>query len=238
MRKAIVVGASSGIGKELARILVKNNYLVGITGRRTALLEELKKENPDEYIIKTFDISIPFGSAKHIRELKDELGRLDLVVISSGTGNPNDDLDFKIEKETIDTNVSGVTEIADWAFNYFRKQGYGHLAIISSIAGLRGGRFAPAYGASKAYLINYAEGLRQKAKHLRLPITITDIRPGFVDTAMIKSENKFWVETPEKAARQIYIALRKKKKIAYITRRWILIAYIIKLVPKWIHERI
>jgi short-subunit dehydrogenase len=238
MRKAIVVGASSGIGKELARILVKNNYLVGITGRRTVLLEELKKENPDEYVIKSFDISIPFESAKYIRELKNELGRLDLVVISSGTGNPNDDLDFKIEKETIDTNVSGVTEIADWAFNYFREQGYGHLAIISSIAGLRGGRFAPAYGASKAYLINYAEGLRQKAKHLRLPITITDIRPGFVDTAMIKSENKFWVETPEKAAQQIYIALTKKKKIAYITRRWILIAYIIKLVPKWIHERI
>jgi short-subunit dehydrogenase len=238
MKKAIIIGASSGIGKELARILVSDNYLVGITGRRTALLEELKKENAEKYFIKSFDISIPFESTKYIQELTDELGGLDLLIISSGTGNPNEELDFKIEKETIDTNISGVTEIADWVFNYFRKQGCGHLAIISSIAGLRGGRFAPAYSASKAFQINYAEGLRQKAKHLKIPITITDIRPGFVDTAMIKSETKFWVENPLKAAQQIYTALRKKKKIAYITKRWILIAYISKLIPKWIHERI
>lgn len=213
MRKAIVVGASSGIGKELARILVANNYLVGITGRRTALLEELKKENPDEYVIKSFDISIPFESSKYIQELKDELGKLDLVVISSGTGNPNQDLDINIEKETIDTNVSGVTEIADWAFNYFWNQGYGHLAIISSIAGLRGGRFAPAYGASKAYLINYTEGLRQKAKHLKLPITVTDIRPGFVDTAMIKSENKFWWKPRKKRQSRYILHYERKRKL-------------------------
>jgi short-subunit dehydrogenase len=238
MKKAIIVGATSGIGKELARILVANNYLVGITGRRAELLEELKKENPNQYITKSFDISIPFKSSGYIQELADELGRFELFVISSGTGNPNDELDINIEKETIDTNVSGVTEIADWAFNYFRNHGYGHLAIISSIAGLRGGRFAPAYSASKAYQINYAEGLRQKAKHLKLPITITDIRPGFVDTAMIKSEKKFWVETPEKTARHIYSALRRKKKVAYVTKRWVLIAYIIKLIPKWIHDRI
>ena len=238
MRKAIIVGATSGIGKELAKILAGKGYSVGITGRRLDLLKQLKSENPDKFTIKSFDISIPFENKNHLDSLVNELKGLDLLVISSGTGNSNAELDFKIEKETIDTNVSGVTEIADWAFNYFRNQGYGHLAVISSIAGLRGGRFAPAYGASKAFQINYFEGLRQKAKKLKLPITITDIRPGFVDTAMAKSENKFWVSSPQKAARQIFSALKSKKKITYITKRWILIAFIIKLLPKWIHERI
>jgi len=238
MKKAIVVGATSGIGKELARILADSAYSVGITGRRTELLEKLKSENPEKFKIKSFDISIPFENKIYLESLSKELGDLDLLVISSGTGNSNQELDFKIEKETIDTNVSGVTEIADWSFNYFRNQGYGHLVVISSIAGLRGGRFAPAYGASKAFQINYFEGLRQKAKHLKLPIAITDLRPGFVDTAMIKSNTKFWVQTPQKAARQIFSALKRKKKVAYITRRWVLVAYIIKLAPKWIHERI
>ncbi len=238
MKKAIIVGATSGIGKELAKILADNGYTVGITGRRTDLLEQLMSENPDKFIIRSFDISIPFENKIHLDSLANELKGLDLLVISSGTGSSNEELDFKIEKETIDTNVSGVTEIADWAFNYFRNQGSGHLAVISSIAGLRGGRFAPAYGASKAFQINYFEGLRQKAKKLKLQITITDIRPGFVDTAMAKSENKFWVSTTQKAARQIFSALKRKKKIAYITKRWILIAFIIKFLPKWIHERI
>ena len=238
MKKAIIVGATSGIGKELAKILVDNDYTVGITGRRLDLLKQLKSENPDKFIIKSFNISIPFENKILLDSLATELKGLDLLVISSGTGSSNEELDFKIEKETIDTNVSGVTEIADWAFNYFRNQCSGHLAVISSIAGLRGGRFAPAYGASKAFQINYFEGLRQKAKKLKLPITITDIRPGFVDTAMAKTENKFWVSTPQKAAMQVFSALKRKKKIAYITKRWILIAFIIKLLPKWIHERI
>jgi short-subunit dehydrogenase len=238
MKKAIIVGATSGIGKELAKILAYNGYTVGITGRRLDLLEQLKSKNPDKFTIKSFDISIPFENKNHLDSLVNELKGLDMLVISSGTGNSNAELDFKIEKETIDTNVSGVTEIADWAFNFFRNQGFGHLAVISSIAGLRGGRFAPAYGASKAFQINYFEGLRQKAKKLKLPITITDIRPGFVDTAMAKSENKFWVSTPQKAAMQVFSALKRKKKIAYITKRWILIAFIIKRLPKWIHERI
>jgi short-subunit dehydrogenase len=237
MKKAIVIGASSGIGKELARVLVKKDYKVGITGRRISLLMELQKENPDKYIIEPFDISVPFENASHLETLVNELGGLDLLVINSGTGFNNEELDFKLEKETIDTNISGVTEIADWGFNYFRKMGSGHIAVISSIAGLRGGRFAPAYGASKAYLINYCEALRAKAKYMKLKITFTDIRPGFVDTPMAKSPKKFWVSTPALAAKQIYNAIKWKKKVAYITKRWIFVAYLLKLMPKWIVER-
>jgi short-subunit dehydrogenase len=238
MKKAIIVGASSGIGKEFAKVLVTNGYKVGITGRREDLLREIKYENPERYLIKSFDISIPFKNSVYLDELVSELGGLDLLVISSGTGNPNEYLDFAIEKLTLDTNVYGITEIADWGFNYFRNQGHGHLAVITSVAGMRGGRFATVYAASKAYQINYFEGLRQKAKKLKIPFYVTDIRPGFVDTAMAKSDYKFWVCSPQVAAKQIYKKLLKKKKIAYITNRWILIAYIMKLLPKWIYDRI
>jgi len=238
MKKCIIIGATSGIGRELARLYASNGYLVGITGRRENLLSKLAEENSESFKIKSFDISIPNNSHKNLNELVEELGGLDLIVINSGTGNGNDNLDFEIEKETIMTNVLGTTEISGWAFNYFRKQGHGQIAIVTSIAGMRGGRFAPAYSASKAFLINYTEGLRQKAKNLKLPVYVTDIRPGFVDTAMAKSENKFWVATPRKAAMQIYAALKRKKKIAYITKRWIIAAYILKLLPKWIFDRI
>ncbi len=157
MKKVIIIGATSGIGKELARIYSSKGYRVGITGRRENLLQALKNEKPESYFIKSFDISIPFENSKNIEELVNELGGLDLIVISSGVGFQNEELDFKIEKNTFDTNIIGVAEITDWAFNYFKKQGNGHLAVISSIAGMRGGRFNPAYSASKAFQMNYSK---------------------------------------------------------------------------------
>jgi len=238
MKKCIIIGATSGIGRELALLYSSSGYKVGITGRRENLLKEIASENPELYRIKSFDISKPDVNYKNLEELVSEIGGLDLIIINSGTGNGNDDLKFDIEKETIFTNVLGTTEIAGWAFNYFRKQGQGQIAIVTSIAGMRGGRFAPAYSASKAYLINYTEGLRQKARKLKLNLLVTDIRPGFVDTAMAKSDAKFWVATTQKAAKQIQKALLRKKKIAYITKRWIIIAYILKLLPKWMFDRI
>lgn len=237
MKKAIVVGASSGIGKGIARVLAANDYKVGITGRRTHLLDELKEENPGNYIVKTFDVKDNQSIPIHLSELTNELGGLDLLIISSGTGDRIDPLDFEIEKRTIDTNVSGFTATANWAFNYFREQKYGHLANISSILGLRGNRYAPSYGASKAFQISYLQALRQKAGNVKLPIAITDIRPGFVDTAMAKGDGVFWVSSVEKASRQIFKALKAKRKVVYITNRWRLIAILIKLLPNWIYDR-
>ena len=237
MKKAIIVGASSGIGRGLAKLLVENDYIVGITGRRTHLLEEIQNENPGQYIIKTFDVADSQSISEHLTVLTQELGGLDLLVISSGTGDLNENLDFDIEKRTIDTNVSGFTAIADWAFNYFQNQKYGHLVAISSIAGLRGSRSAPSYGASKAYQINYLQGLRQKACNIKAHITITDIRPGFVDTRMAQGEGKFWVAPVDKASRQIFKAIKAGRKVVYITNRWRPIAYLLRMLPDWVYNK-
>jgi short-subunit dehydrogenase len=237
MKKAIIVGATTGIGKGLAKLLVDNDYKVGITGRRTELLENLKSEKPNSYLIKTFDVRDTKIAVEKLEQLTAELGGLDLLILSSGTGTINNELDFEMEKRTIDTNVVGFTAIADWTFKYFEKQKYGHLAVISSIGGLRGSRQAPAYNATKAYQINYLEGLRQKATKLKKQIFITDIRPGLVDTEMAKGEGLFWVMPVDKTVRQIFSAIKKKRKIAYVTKRWRLIAITLKLLPGPIYDR-
>jgi short-subunit dehydrogenase len=237
MKKAIVIGATSGIGKGLARILAENNYKVGITGRRTELLEQLKAQRPEAFFVKAFDVNDTDTTVEKLEELITELDGLDLLIISSGTGDINKTLDFNIEKRTIDTNVIGFTCVADWAFAYFEKQHTGHLVAITSVAGVRGSRHAPAYNATKAYQMNYVEALRQKAKYLNYPIHITDIRPGFVDTDMAKGEGLFWVATVEKATRQIFSAIKSQKKVAYITKRWWIIGAILTRLPKIIYDK-
>lgn len=236
MKKAIIIGATTGIGKGLAKILSNNNYRIGLTGRRLELLNELKSENPNFYV-KSFDINDTNVVGQKLDELAAELGGLDIIIICSGIGDLNENLNFEIEKRTILTNVFGFTCVADWAFNYFEKQKSGHLVAISSIGGLRGSRQAPAYNATKAYQINYLEGLRQKAKKLNTPIFVTDIRPGLVDTQMAKGEGLFWVMPVEKVVRQIFRAIIDKKKVAYITKRWRIIALILKQIPRPIFDR-
>jgi short-subunit dehydrogenase len=152
-------------------------------------------------------------------------------------GDFNHELDFEIEKRTIDTNVTGFTCVADWAFNYFKHQGKGHLVGISSVAGLRGSSIAPAYNATKAFQINYLEGLRQKAAKLNSKILVTDVRPGFVDTAMAKGNGQFWVAPVDKAVDQILAAIKKETKIVYITKRWKLIGALLKRIPLTMYDR-
>ena len=238
MKKAIVVGASSGIGYQLAVLLAQNGYKVGITGRRDQLLLNLQATKPEQYIVSVFDVTDIAAVPQQLQQLTDELGGLDLLVLSSGTGKINPELDTTIEQDINALNVAGFTAVADWTVNFFQKQAFGHFAAITSIAGIRGSRQAPAYFASKAYQINYLEGLRQKAKNTKLPIYITDIRPGFVDTAMAAGENLFWVATVEKAASQIHKAIERKRDVVYITRRWRIIGFLFWILPRFIHKNL
>lgn len=108
---------------------------------------------------------------------------------------------------------------------------------ISSIAGIRGNRFSPAYGATKAFQMNYMEALRARTAHLKLPIYITDIRPGFRHSYGTRRQD-FWVATVEKAGKQIFNAIQKKRKVVYVSKRWRIFAYVLKILPRWIHHKI
>ena len=238
MKKAIVIGASSGIGRELAKILSQNQYRVGVMARRVHLLDELRNELENEIFIQEIDVADAESAMEKFARLIEKMGGVDLVVISAGTGHLNAKLDWLLEKETITTNVTGFAAIANVAVQHFMEKGCGHLVGISSIAALRGGRESPAYNASKAFESNYLEGIRQKVRNLGLPITITDIKPGFVKTAMAKGDGIFWAADASKAALQIYRTIKQKKPGAYITRRWKLMTWLIKLLPGFIYERL
>ena len=237
MKKAIVVGASSGVGRELAKILVENGYRVGITARRENLLHELAAEKPDAYLVKPFDLINTEIILPNLQELVAELGGLDLLVISAGLIKYNTKLDYDIEYTTNLVNVTAFPLISNWAFNLFRNQGTGHLVGITSVAGLRGWRNNVAYNASKGYQMNYLEGLKNLARHEKLPITVTNIIPGYMETNMKGTTMVFWVCPPDKAAQLIFKAIRKKRKIAYVYSRWRIGAFLYKHLPNKVIER-
>jgi short-subunit dehydrogenase len=238
MKKVIVIGASSGIGRELSKILSRNQYVVGVMARRIHLLNELRDEIGSDVFVERIDISDVDFAMEALTNLIERMGGVDLIVISAGTARLNPRLDWAIELEIIKTNIIGFTAMANVAINYFMEKGSGHLVGISSIAALRGGRPTPAYNASKAFDSNYLEGLRQKVVKARLPITVTDIKPGFVKTALAKGEGIFWAADAGKAAMQIYNAIKRKKSNVYITQRWTLVAWIVKFLPGFIYEKI
>ncbi|MEY3321182.1 MAG: hypothetical protein RLZZ417_765 [Bacteroidota bacterium] len=230
MKKAIIIGATSGIGKALTEILVRENYMVGVTGRREALLASLQESDSRRVFIKKMDVQDVSAIELICDELVNQMGGLDVLIISAGIGEENKALNFDIENNVIKTNIQGFTCVADWTMRYFKNQGHGHLLNISSIAGIIGNGSAPSYNATKAYQINYLEGLRLNAKRYGSKIIVTDVRPGFVDTAMAKGKDLFWVSPVQKAADQIFEAIKRKKKVVYVTKRWKLIGILLKII--------
>ncbi len=238
MKNVIIIGASSGIGRALAIRLLKSNCKVFITGRRKALLEEIQNEFPDRCLIKSFDINEELKIKEHFDEMVGTLETVDLIIANAGYGEINKNLVWESERGIIQTNVLGIARIYQLTYTLFVKQGYGHLVGISSIAAIRGNRHAPAYSATKAFQANYLEGLRANFKHLNKPIYVTDIQPGFVKTKMARGSGLFWVAALDTAADQIIKAIDRKKSIAFITRRWRLIAWLMKWLPRWIYDKI
>jgi len=238
MSKAIIIGATSGIGRELAKIFSNQGYEVGILGRRETLLAEVVKELPGKSYARQLDIAVPIEAIEKLTKLIEEMDRVDVIVICAGVGYINLELDWTAEEKTISTNVCGFTAMCNVAMKFFLEQGDGHLVGISSIAAIRGNGGAPAYAASKAFVSNYLEGLRLWTYKKGLAVTVTEIQPGFVDTAMAKGDGLFWVAPTDKAAKQIYQSIIKQQSHAYITRRWRFIAWIIKILPVCILKKI
>lgn len=237
MKTAIVVGATSGIGMELARVLAADGWRLGLCGRNRQALEALRLELGPSHETSVVDVTESDAVPGLLEDLTRRLGReVDLVVLSSGIGVENHKLAWEPEERTLRTNVLGFAACASWAGRYFLARGRGHLVGISSVAGLRGSPFNPAYNASKAFVSNYLEGLRLNLG--RYPITVTDIRPGYVDTPLTRGQKgMFWVADARTAARQIYTAIRRRKKVAYVTRRWRLVALLSRAAPDPLYRK-
>jgi short-subunit dehydrogenase len=237
MQKVIIIGATSGIGRALALRYLKAGHLVGITGRRTHLLDEIKHKYPHQTFTSSFDVT---GNENilHLQQLIDQLQGMDLFIYNSGYGEASKDLNWEMDKKTTLINVNGFAETTNYAFNYFVKQGHGQIAAISSISAYRGNSWAPAYSASKAYMSNYMEALSIKAYRMKLPIHITDIQPGFVLTDMAKGNKLFWMAPLEKATTQMIDAIEKRKRRVKITKRWAIVAWLFKWLPYFLYKKL
>ena len=230
-KNAIVFGATSGIGEALANLLVKEGYKVLITGRRIERLESIQALNPAQYVVKEHDITDINATNKIFEELPSIFEKIDLIIHNAGIAVPNFDLSWEKDLPTLETNVLGATKVYQLAYNYFKDQGYGHLVGVTSIASIRGNRQVAAYHASKAFQASYLESLWMKAKRTKkAKIDVTNILPGYVDTDIIISDT-FWMSSVDKAVKQIYAAIKNKKRKAYITKRWRLIAFVLRIAP-------
>lgn len=228
--KAIIIGTSSGIGRALAKKLSGEGYVVGLTGRDEQKLKELQAELSGKSFVKKIDLRDTREAVHSLNNLIMLMQGVDLFVMNAGVVFHNQDFAWGPEEETIRVNVTGFAAMANVAVNYFLGQGSGSFVGISSIAGLRGGGRAPAYYASKAFMINYMEGLRQKLS--RTSIQVIDIRPGFVDTDMIRGrKGLFGVISTEQAAVEIYRAIQKAKPVAYVPAWWVIIMWFLRKVP-------
>lgn len=135
-RRAVIIGATSGIGYEVAQLLLAEGWYLGIAGRRRENLLEFQKKSPDRIKICALDIRKE-GAENELEKLIGELGGMDLFLQSSGIGFQNFELSPDIELNTLETNGTGFVRMVGYAFRYFRQQSKGHIAVISSIAELK-----------------------------------------------------------------------------------------------------
>lgn len=239
MKRAIVVGASSGIGREVARVLIAEGWTVGVAARRVERLTELKQEYGDKVEVAAIDVT-DAAATHQLRQLIERLGGMDLYFHASGIGHQNRELKEDIELQTMQTNALGFTRMVGEAYRYFAERGEGHIAAITSIAGTKGLGPSPSYSATKAMQNCYLQALEQQAHQRKLRINFTDIRPGFVDTALLDGDNFNYPMKlrPELVAREIVEAVRKHQHIRVIDWKYRLLTALWRRIPRWLWRRI
>lgn len=235
--RIIIIGATSGIGREVAKLYIAQGWQVGIAGRRAEELESLRKEAPEQVFSEVLDVTLEDAPCR-LQSLIDKVGGMDIFLLSSGIGKQNPTLTPDIELKTAATNVEGFIRLTTAAWHFFEKQGYGHIAAISSIAGVKGLGIAPAYSATKRFQNTYLDALDQLARMNKLNITFTDIRPGFVATPLLKDDNYPLLMKAPQVAQSIVKAIQQKKRIVVIDWRFRILVFFWKLIPHWIWVRL
>ena len=233
MKRAVVIGASSGIVMEVAKRLLQDGWTLGVAARRVELLQTIGAAEVAE-----IDVTAEDATAR-LRDLVARLGGMDLFFYASGIGKQNRELREDIELATMQTNGLGFTRMIGEAYRYFAERGEGHIAAITSIAGTKGLGPAPSYSATKAMQNVYLQALEQQANARGLRIRFTDIRPGFVDTALLNGDFKYpMMLRPENVAREIVSAINSYQHIRVIDWRYRLLTAFWRRIPRFIWRRL
>lgn len=239
MKKILITGATSGIGRELALQYAEMGHKVGLIGRRSERLEELKSIIGERAFIKTQDITEYESAEKSYQELIEDMGGLDIMILNAGMGRIQMMPPWNAESKLIEVNALAFAHGCHFAFEYFKDKDSGHIVGMSSMASLVAHHRATAYTATKHFVSNYLVGYRQKARRVDADIAITEIRAGYIWTEMTeRAKGMFWVAPVEKAVSQMIKGIEKRKNYLYVTKRWRLLAWVAKCVPEWVWNRL
>ena len=236
-KRVIILGASSGIGHEVARLFIEQGWTVGVAARRLDKLSDLKDNAPERVFTARIDVTDEDAEVALFQLIK-RMGGLDLYFHSSGIGWKNPTLEAEKEIKTMETNATGFTRMVGAAYRYFAAKGGGHIVCITSIAGTKGLGSAPAYSATKAMQNTYLQALEQLAARKQHNIIFTDIRPGFVNTPLLTDSEHFpMLMTTEQVARSIMKAIRHHRHVCIIDTRWRILTFFWRLIPNRLWRR-
>lgn len=236
-KRAIIIGATSGIGHEVALRLHADGWTIGIAGRREELLKEMASSLNQRVVYLPIDVTASDAALK-LRQLISLMGGADLLFLAAGIGWQNPSLDETKELRTVETNALGFTRIITAAYNYFASEGKGHIACISSIAGTKGLGSAPAYSATKRFQNSYIQCLAQLSRMNHHNICFTDIRPGFVDTPLISGSHYPMQMKPSDVAEKIVKAIYSHRRVVTIDWRYRILVALWRAIPNCLWERI
>ena len=242
--KAIVVGASSGIGAALLKQLTASGYRVAALARREEELAAACAEanrlsgatraHAYPHDVTSFD-DVPLLFQQIVRDLEGP----DLIVYAAAVQPPVEpgEYDFEKDRRMIEVNLLGAIAWLNQAAQRFAQVRAGHIVGISSISGDRGRSAFPGYHASKGGLSIYLESLRNRLS--QKGVVVTTIKPGLVDTRLLENATMtLWVISPDEAARQIYEAIREKKQTVYVPGRWRWVSLAISNIPSVLFRRL
>lgn len=237
-RRAVVVGASSGIGAALVRRLVADGYAVAALARRRDRLEALRADLGDAVITREHDVTDTAAVPALFEELARELGGLDLLVYAAGFMPEVGPREYDTEKDLrmIAVNLHGCVAWCNEAARLFTSQRSGTICGISSIAGVRGRKGQPVYGTTKAAMDHYLDALR--ARLAEVGAHVCTIRPGYVQTEMTAGLDLSGAITADQAAAGIARAVRRRADVRYVPLKWWAIAQVVRAIPGFLFKRL
>ena len=240
MKKIVIIGASSGIGMRVASDFARLGWRVGIAARREEQLKALKEKYPDRVEYMTIDVTAE-DAVERFYKLIELIDGMDYLLYAAGCGWRNPDLDNASDEQTVLVNVYGFTRIINAAYKYYKDTANlhrGYIAAITSVAGVKGIGISASYSASKRYQWTYLQAIDQLAHQQHVNVSVTDIRPGFVDTDLLNGHKYPLEMSVDYVAPRLESAMLRGKRVAVIDSRWAVVSALWSIIPNALWRRI